>query len=137
MLFMNIFDVDVVQNIHDCIPRRPDVDWEVIGGYRMIYMTKHLATYTRGREGGYEYFYKERRPGWCRCNRTWGKGATYTYIDDGILAVRWSGDVEDSGVLPDSYEDYDWVDDEDEVFDILTEDSIQETIVIRDVCGRL
>ena len=36
--------VDVVQNIYDVIPRRPNVDWEEIGGYTMIYNTKHLVT---------------------------------------------------------------------------------------------
>ena len=54
-----------------------------------------------------------------------GKEPTYTYIDDWIVAVRWPGDVEDLGVLPDSCEDYNWVDDEDKVFDIMTEDFIQ------------
>ena len=66
MAFLNVFDVDVVQNIHDFIPRRPDVEKAVIGGYTMIYMTKHLVTYTGGGEGGYVYFYTERRTGWFR-----------------------------------------------------------------------
>ena len=50
---LNAFDVDVVQRIHDFVPRRPDVEWEVIAGYTVIYKTKHLQTYSSGPEGGY------------------------------------------------------------------------------------
>ena len=53
----------MLQNIHDFIPRRPNVDWEEIGGYPMIYKTKHLVTYSGRGDGGYVYFYKERLPG--------------------------------------------------------------------------
>ena len=28
LAFMNVCDVDVVQHIHDFVPRRPDVEWE-------------------------------------------------------------------------------------------------------------
>ena len=96
--------------------------------YTMLYKTEHLQTYTGRPEGGYVYFYKERRPGWYRWHRTWGRGATYTYIDEGIAPVRWLGDVEYMGVLPDNYEDYDWVDDEDETLDIMTDEFIIESI---------
>ena len=68
---LSLFDEDVVQNIHDFIPRRPDVEKAVIGGYTMIYMTNHLVTYTGGGEGGYVYFYQRRIPGWYRWHRSW------------------------------------------------------------------
>ena len=54
---MHVFDVDVVQNSHVFTPRRPDVEWEEIAGYTMIFKTKRLQTYTGGPEGGYVYFY--------------------------------------------------------------------------------
>ena len=60
-VLLNVFDVDVVHNIHESIPRRPYVDWEVIGGFTMLYKTKHLVTYSGGGEGGYVYFYLERQ----------------------------------------------------------------------------
>ena len=75
----------------------------------MRYKTKHLVTYTGGGEGGYVYFYKERRPGWYRWNRNWGREATHTYIDDGVVAVTRVGqEVEYMGVLPMDYDPYDW-----------------------------
>ena len=49
---VSVFDVDVVQIIHNFIPRRPHVDWEEIGGYTMIYKTKHLVTYSARGDGG-------------------------------------------------------------------------------------
>ena len=49
---LSVFHVDVVQNIHDFIPRKPDVEWEEIAGYTLIYKTKHLQTYSGGPEGG-------------------------------------------------------------------------------------
>ena len=70
---LSVFHVDVVQNIHDFIPRRPDVEWEIIAGYTMICKAQHLQTFSGGRggpEGGYVYFYKERLPGWYRWNRS-------------------------------------------------------------------
>ena len=48
---LSVFDIDVAQNIHDFISRRPDVEWEEIAGYTMIYKTKHLQTYSGGPEG--------------------------------------------------------------------------------------
>ena len=74
MALMSVFDVDVVQRIQDFVPRRPDVEWEEIAGYTIIYKKKHLQTYSGGPEGGYVYFYRERRPVWYRWNRNWGKG---------------------------------------------------------------
>ena len=122
---LSVFDVDVVQNIHDFIPRRPHVDWEEIGGYTMIYKTNHLMTYTGRGDGGYVYVYKERLPGWYRWNRSWGREPTYAYIDDGVVAVKWTGDVENIRVLPNSNEEYDWLDKEDDVLDIMTYDFIR------------
>ena len=123
MALMIVFDVDVVQRIHDFVPRRPDVEWEEVAGYTLIYKTKHLQTYSGGPEGGYVYFYRERRPGWYRWNRNWGREATYTYIDDGVVAVKWVGqEVEYMGVLPHNYEEYDWEDTKDETTEIMTDD---------------
>ena len=68
MAFLNDFEVDVVQHIHDFIFRRPNVDWKVIGGFTMINKTKHLVSYICGGECGYVYFYKERFPGRYRWN---------------------------------------------------------------------
>ena len=53
---LSVSDVDVVHNIYDFIPRRPDLDWDEIAGYTMIYKTKHLQTYSGGPEGCYVYF---------------------------------------------------------------------------------
>lgn len=53
---LSVFDVDVVQHIHDFILRRPHVDWEDIGGYTVIYNTNHLLTYTGRGDGGYVSF---------------------------------------------------------------------------------
>ena len=39
---MNVFDVDVVQHMHDFIPIRPEVEWEEIAGYTMIYKTQQF-----------------------------------------------------------------------------------------------
>ena len=36
MAFMNVFDVDVAQNVHDSIPIRPDVEWDEVAGWQMI-----------------------------------------------------------------------------------------------------
>ena len=84
----------MVQNTHYVIPKIPDVEWAEIAGYTMIYKTKHLQTYSGGPEGGYVYFYKERLPGWYRWNRSWNREPTCAFIDDGIVAGKWSGDAE-------------------------------------------
>ena len=94
----------------------------------MIYKTKHLQTYSGGPEGGYVSFYKERLPGWYRWNRSWNQEPTCAFIDDGIVAVKWSGDVEYISVLPNNYEEYDWLDEEDDVLDIMTYDFIRLNI---------
>ena len=60
---LSVFDVEVVHNIDDFIPRRPNVDWKEIGGYTMIYKTKHLVTYTGRGDGGYVYFIRRGSPG--------------------------------------------------------------------------
>ena len=41
---LSVFDVDVVQNIHDFKPRRPNVDWAEIGVFTMIHKTMHVVT---------------------------------------------------------------------------------------------
>ena len=126
----------MAQHIHDFIPRRPDVEWEEIAGYTIIYKMKHLQTYSGGPEGGYVYFYKEKRPGWYRWNRNWGREATYTYIDDGVVAVKWVGqEVDYMGVLPHNYEEYDWANDEDEPVEIMTDDFIIENVERPDFYG--
>ena len=71
MALLSVFDVYVVHHIPDFIPRRPNVDWEEIGGFTMIYTTMQLATYTGGGDGGYVYFFKERLLGWYRWHRSW------------------------------------------------------------------
>ncbi|MFM7989092.1 MAG: hypothetical protein ACKPKO_58240, partial [Candidatus Fonsibacter sp.] len=42
-------------------------------GIKFIYKTKHIVLYDGGPEGGYVYFYKERRPIWYRWERNWGE----------------------------------------------------------------
>ena len=59
---LSLFDEDVVQNIHDFILRRPNVDWAEIGVFTMIHKTMHVVTYTGGGDGGYVYFYKGKAP---------------------------------------------------------------------------
>ena len=46
-----------------------------------------------------------------------GRKPTYAYIDDGILALKWIGDVQYIGVLPNNYEAYDWLHEQDDVLD--------------------
>ena len=104
----------------------------------MLYKTKNLQTYNGGcggPEGGYVYFYKERLPGWHRWNRSWGREPTYAYIDDGVVAVKWTGDVENIRVLPNSNEEYDWLDKEDDVLDIMTYDFIRLFVEPNDLYG--
>ena len=91
----------------------------------MIYKTKHIATCRWNDEGGYVYFYKERLPGWYRWNRTWGRAPIYTYIDDGVVDVKWSNGIEYMGVLPLDYDQYDWCDDDDEDVTIMDDDIMQ------------
>ena len=111
MALMNVFDVDVVQHIHDFIPRRPDVEWVEVAGWQMIYKAKHIV-FIWNVKGGYVYFYKERQPGWYRWSKIWGREPVYTYIDGGVVAVRWLDDIEYMGVLPMDYDQYDWSDED-------------------------
>ena len=64
-----------------------------------------------------------------------GQGTTYAFIDDGIVAVQLSGDVEYMGVLPNNYEEYDWLDDEDDVLDIMTDDFVRSVVEPNDMFG--
>ena len=132
---LSVFDVDVVQHIHDFMPRRPNVDWEDIGGFTMIYKTTHLVAYTGGGDGGYVYFYKERLLGWYRWHRSWGREPTYAYIDEGIVAVQWIGDVDYIGVLPYNFEEYDWLGDEYDVLEIMTDEFIGSFVESTDIYG--
>ena len=65
----------------------------------------------------------------------WGREPTYAYIDDGIVAVKWTSDVEYIGVLPDNYEEFDWLDEEDDVLDIMTDDFIRSFVIPNDIYG--
>ena len=99
----------------------------------MIYKTKQLPTYSGGPEGGYVYFYKERLPGWYKWNRSWGSEPCYAYIDDGVVAAKWTGDVEYTNVLPDNDEEYNSLDEEDDVLDIMTYDFIRSFVEPNDM----
>ena len=101
----------------------------------MIQKNKHLVTYIGRGDGGYVYVYKECLPGWYMWTRSWGREPTYAYIDDGIVAVKWTGDVEYIGVLPDNYEEFDWLDEEDDVLDIMTDDFIRSFVIPNDIYG--
>ena len=69
-------------------------------------------------------------------NSNWGREATYTYIDDGVVAVKWVGqEVEYIGVLPRNYEEYDWEDAEDETVEIMTDYFIIENVERPDISG--
>ena len=81
------------------------------------------------------YFYKERLPGWYRWNRIWGREPTFAYIDVGIVAVKWIGDVEYMGVLLNNYEEFDWLDTEADVLDIMTYDFIISFVEPNDIYG--
>ena len=80
------------------------------------------------------YVHKECLPGWYMWTRSWGREPTYAYIDDGIVAVKWRGDVEYMGVLPNNYEEFDWLDTEDDVLGIMTDDFIRS---VREQGGQL
>ena len=122
VVLLSVFDEYVVHHIHDFIPRRPNVDWEELGGFTMIYTAMHLVTYTGDGDGGYVYFSKERLLGWYRCHRSWGRGPTFAYTDFGIVAVKWIGDVGYIGVILYNYEEHDWLEDEYDVREIITDD---------------
>ena len=82
------------------------------------------------------YVYKERLPGWYRWNRIWGREPTYAYIDDGIVAVKWTNDVEYIGVLPNNYEEFGWLDTEDDVLEIMTDDFLRSFVEPNAIYGR-
>ena len=82
---------------------------------------------------GYVYFYKERLPRWYNWNRSWGREPCYAYIVYGIVAAKWRSDVEYIGVPPDNYEEFDWLDTEDDVLDIITYDFIRSFVEPNDI----
>ena len=87
-------------------------------------------TYIGRGDGGYVYVYKECLPGWYMWTRSWGREPTYAYIDDdGIVAVKWTGDVEYIGELPNNYEEFDWLGDEDDVLLNMTDDFIRSFVI--------
>ena len=110
---MNVFDVDLVRNIHDLIQTEPEVEWETVYGSVEIYRTKHIITYGGGPEGGYVYFWCERSPGWYNWHRDHFQEPRYTKIQSGQVAVKWEDDVEKIGILPDNWEELGYGEDED------------------------
>ena len=81
------------------------------------------------------FCYKERLPGRYRWNRIWGREPTYAYIDDGVVAAKWTGDVEYMGVLPNNYGEPDWLDTEDDVLDKMTCDFLRPFVIPNDMYG--
>ena len=67
--------------------------------------------------------------------RSWGREPTYAYIDDGIVAVKWSGDVEYMGVLHHNYKEYNWLNEKDDVLDLMTYDFIRSFVEPNDIYG--
>ena len=49
--------------------------------------------------------------------------------------MKWTGDVEYIGVLPNNYEEFDWLDTEDDVLDIMTFDFIRSYVEHNDIYG--
>ena len=121
MVLMNVFDADVVHNIHDIIPTEPEVEWENVYGSVKIYETKHTITYGGGPEGGYVYFYREREPGWYAWERKWGEPPSYTRIYS-MLVMRFEDDVEQVAVVP---LDFEPTDEENEEITILDTDLME------------
>ena len=68
-------------------------------------------------------------------DRSWGREPCYAYIDEGIVAVKWRGDVEYMGDLPDNYEEFDWLDTEDDVLDLMIYDFIRSFVDPNDIYG--
>ena len=60
------------------------------------------------------HFYKETTFGWCRWERDWLEDASYTYISEGPVVVRCSGDVEHTSFFFSDNYDYKWDDYADE-----------------------
>ena len=57
--------------------------------------------------------------------QNFGKGASLYIHDDGVVAVKWSDDIEYMGVLPLDYDQYDWCDDHDEDVTIMDDEIMQ------------
>jgi hypothetical protein len=118
-LLRSILPDVLVDRIADLIPRAPD--WETVYGAIAIYKTKHYITYGGGPEGGLVYFFRERRAGWYRWERSWGEEPVYTRIEEGQVAWKWSDDLEYITVVPDDYEP-----EENEDIMIMGDDYMQE-----------
>ena len=115
LALLNVFDESIVQNIQDLLPADPDPleDFETLYGSTRIYQTKHYITYGGGPEGGYVYFYRERKAGWYKWNCNWGEKPTYEKLQTGVVAMIIDSDgSERIGVLPDNWEELYEFDDE-------------------------
>ena len=64
-----------------------------------------------------------------------GREPTFAYIDVGIVAVKWIGDVEYIGVLLHNYEEHDWLEDEYDVLEIITDDFTESVVEPNAVYG--
>ena len=85
------------------------LEWEYVYGKLTIYQTQHCVTGGGDPEGGFAFFFRERKPGWYRWQRGWGEEPTYTLID-GMLVLKFEEDgSEYVAVVPHDYE----TDDED------------------------
>ena len=93
---------ELVDHITDLMPREPE--WETVYGTTTIYKTKHYITYGGAPEGGFVYFFKERRAGWYRWHRNWGEEPAYARIETGQVVWKWTDDLERIAVVPDDYE---------------------------------
>lgn len=80
-------------------------------------------------------FKKEWLPGWYSWHRIWGREPASAYIDNGIVAVKWTGNVEYIGVLPNNYEEFDRLLEEDDVLDIMTYDFVRTFVEPNDRYG--
>ena len=115
LALLNVFDEDIVQNIMDLVPRDPPVEWETLYGSTRVSQTKHYITYGGGPEGGYVYFYRERKAGWYKWERDWFKPPTYAKRDGTVAMIIMDDGSERIGVLPENWEgvvefDDDWHD---------------------------
>ena len=75
-------------------------------GPSFIRKTNHTWSYHRGPEGGYVSVLQSEEARMVNMGEKWGR---YThYIDDGVVAVRWSGYVEYMAAAPEDYDEYAW-----------------------------